>query len=565
MRRDISPSIAPSEWRWVIIFSGLLVAITLLPYAWAFASNSPSDYWVFMGILVNPKDEASYLAKINEGAQGAWLFTLPYTAENQTGAAINEFYLLLGHIARLTGLSSLLMFHISRLVTGFVMYLSFYYLGSVIWPRLRPRRLFFSLLAVGSGLGWLYLVLFGRVAAPATISTSTDFVVPESIPFYSTFTNPHFPLAIALIALLAAYFVTAFRPGFEDQPGFANGGLTVAALTIALAIVQPQGLVPIAAGLCVYVVVLAIHERRIPWREINWVTLVILPASPFFVYYFALTLENPAIRIWNAQNNTPSPPIINYLFGFGLLLIVAIPGIIRAIRHFERDGDQFMVVWLIVNALALYAPTNIQRRFAIGLIIPVVYFAVRALEDYWFHRIKVPWRDAALVALYVFIVPSNILALSIPLFAVFQPSAGIKAQSLLYRPEAEAVQWLAANGSAGDVVLAPANVSVWMPAYSDLRVVSGHDYETLNYVEKQAAVDAWYKTGQNCQELLATNSVRYVVSQYSPPPTILDAASSSSADSTNTTITANNTNNACIQTLGEPVKSLDGVDIYAIP
>src|SRR5262249_49478268 len=265
MRRDIAPSIAPFEWRWAIIFSGLLLATTLLPYGWAFASNAPSDNWAFMGILVNPKDEASYLAKINEGAQGSWIFTLPYTGETQTGVAIHEFYLLLGHIARLTGLSSLLMFHISRLVTGFFMYLSFYYLGSVIWPRLRPRRLFFSLLAVGSGLGWLYLVLAGRSSGIAAFQDlPTDLSIPESIPLFATFVNPHFPLAIALVSLLAATFITVFRPGFTMEPTVTNGGLGVVLITGALSVVQPQALIPIMTALVAYVIVLAVRSRKIP-------------------------------------------------------------------------------------------------------------------------------------------------------------------------------------------------------------------------------------------------------------------------------------------------------------
>src|SRR5258708_198697 len=160
MQRNSVPNISPSEWRWVIVFSGLLVAITLLPYAWAFASDSPTDSWQFMGMLPNPQDGATYLSKINEGVNNSWLFYLSYTPEPHSGAAINEFYLFLGHIARLTGLSGLLIYHIARLVTGFIMYISIYYLGAVIWPRLRPRRLFFSLLPVGSGLGWLFLVVF---------------------------------------------------------------------------------------------------------------------------------------------------------------------------------------------------------------------------------------------------------------------------------------------------------------------------------------------------------------------------------------------------------------------
>ena len=47
--------VSKAEWRWVIIISGLLVALTLVPYAWALASNESDDDWQFMGMLSNPK------------------------------------------------------------------------------------------------------------------------------------------------------------------------------------------------------------------------------------------------------------------------------------------------------------------------------------------------------------------------------------------------------------------------------------------------------------------------------------------------------------------------------
>src|SRR5262249_50762606 len=157
------------------------------------------------------------------------------------------------------------------------MYIAIYHLGSVIWPRMRPRRLFFSLIAVGSGLGWLGLIFLARPGGIDPTSLPTDFSIPESIPFYATFVNPHFPLAIALIALLAATFVMVFRPGFKTEPTFSNGGASVALITIALCIVQPQGWVPIAAALCLYIAVLTWRTRRIPQLELSWVILVILP------------------------------------------------------------------------------------------------------------------------------------------------------------------------------------------------------------------------------------------------------------------------------------------------
>ena len=181
-----SADVSTTEWRWVIIISGLLVALTLVPYAWALARNQTNEDWQFMGMLSNPKDGATYLSKIEEGRRGAWLFDLRYTPEAHDGAGFHSFYLFLGHIAALTGLSNLLIFHLARVATSFVMYVSIYQLGATIWVRLRPRRLFFTLMAVGSGLGWL-LLLFD----PDKLAV--DISLPEAFPFLASYTNPHFP------------------------------------------------------------------------------------------------------------------------------------------------------------------------------------------------------------------------------------------------------------------------------------------------------------------------------------------------------------------------------------
>ncbi len=114
--------ITPEEWRWVFTIGGMLTALTLLPYAWALAANASATEWQFMGILANPQDGATYLAKIGLGSQGEWLFHLTHTPEPHAGAAVFLFYLLLGHFARLIGVSNLLMFHLARVVTTLFMF-----------------------------------------------------------------------------------------------------------------------------------------------------------------------------------------------------------------------------------------------------------------------------------------------------------------------------------------------------------------------------------------------------------------------------------------------------------
>lgn len=507
-----SADVSASEWRWVIIISGLLVALTLIPYAWALGSNDDDHGWQFMGMLSNPHDGATYLSKIEQGRRGDWLFHLRYTPEPHNGAGFNTIYLFLGHTARITGLSNLLVFHLARVATSLFMFISLYQLGATVWVRLRPRRLFFTLIAIGSGLGWL-LVLFDpdRLAA--------DMNIPEAFPFYAAYTNPHFPLSIAVLALLASAYLVVFRRGYEKKPGGSvpsmdNGGLGIMLLSMLLALIQPFALIPIGGALVLYVLVRAYLTRSLPVHELRWASMLWMPAIPFAVYYIAVFEFNDVMAAFNRQNQTPSPAPYLYLVGYGLLLVIAIPGLARAVRRFERDGDQLMLLWLVLNIIGLYAPFNLQRRLTMGLIIPLVYFGVRALEDYWFYKIARNWRVPAMIALIVFIVPSNILVLGIPLVGVVgDPDSGLEAGMLLESDYWHAFQWFDKNGDPDAVVLAAPNVSLWIPAYSDQVVVYGHDYETVPNETRKEQVMAWYR-GEDCTTLLSDQvpfEVRYIV------------------------------------------------------
>jgi hypothetical protein len=68
--------------------------LTLLPYLWANAAAGSGH--VFAGFLLNPLDGATYLAKMRQGWEGNWLFTLPFTADPGPGSFLFTYYLLLG-------------------------------------------------------------------------------------------------------------------------------------------------------------------------------------------------------------------------------------------------------------------------------------------------------------------------------------------------------------------------------------------------------------------------------------------------------------------------------------
>ncbi len=499
--------VSTAEWRWVIVISGFLVMLTLTPYAWALARNQTADEWQFMGMLSNPKDGATYLSKIEQGREGSWLFELRYTPEAQDGAGFNTFYLFLGHTARLTGLSTLVIFHLARVATSLFMFISLYQFGATVWVRLRPRRLFFALIAIGSGLGW-FLLLFNPDVLAA------DMSIPEAFPFYAAYTNPHFPMSIACLALIASVYMIVFRRGYDEQPTAENGGLGLMLLSMLLALIQPTTLIPIGGALALYVITRYYLTRKFPLHELRWAAMLWLPTIPFAVYDVAVVRFNDTVGEFFKQNKTPSPAPYLYLFGYGLLLIVAIPGLVRAIRRFERDGDQLMLLWFVFNVVGLYLPFNLQRRLAMGLIIPLVYFAVRALEDYWFYKVPEKWRAPSMIALIVFIIPTNVFVLGIPLFGVIAaPESGLKAGMLLEVDYLHTIEWFQQNGEKDAVVLASPNVSLWIPAYTEQVVVYGHSMETIHADERQDQVEAWYR-GQDCTTLLSDKvpfHVKYIL------------------------------------------------------
>ncbi len=505
MRSLRTTQISPAEWRWVLIVGGVLASLTILPYVWALASNASATQWQFMGVLANPQDGATYLAKIGQGIRGAWLLHFAHTPEPHSGAAIQVFYLLLGHLARLTGISSIIIFHVARVATTLFMFIALYQFGATVWSRLRPRRLFFGLVSVGSGLGWLVLVL-----DPAARNVP-DVTVPEAYPLYSAYANPHFPLAIGCLALLATIYVSVFRIDFKEAPTVANGGLGIVVLTLVMAFVLPQAMIPFGVTLLVYLVVRGLRDRALPVRETQWVLLFALPAALMAAYYYAVVSYNPVMdAVWNGQVLAESASPLLVILAYGLILFIAIPGLLRAIRHFEEDGDQLMLIWLLVNFSLVFLPFNQQRRMMTGLIIPVTFFAVRSLEDYWLPRITSRWRPALQVLLFALVLPSNVLALGVPLFGLINPEAGLDQRLLVEHGYWDAMRWLATTGKPDDVVLSAPNVGLWIPAWGEKRVVYGHPWETLDAETKKAQVEQWYQ-GQGCEELLEMYHVRYVI------------------------------------------------------
>ncbi|MBZ0301566.1 MAG: hypothetical protein K8J31_17605 [Anaerolineae bacterium] len=506
MRSGFTAHIAPTEWRWVIVVAVALILLAFAPYG-LLALRGPSEAgWQFMGILHNSRDGATYLSKMMLGTHGEWLVHFQHTPESHGGAFIQVLYPLLGQVAGLTGVPVLVVFHLMRALSAVLMYLALYQLAATIWMRIRTRRIFFVLVSLAAGLGWLYAILSGgRVDSP-------DLSIPEAFPLQSTFVNVHFPLTLACVALLVSIIIEIFRPGATEEPTLSNGGLTAVLLSLALALLYPQALVPLGGALVTYAGWRWLSKRHVNRRELFWLLVILLPAVPIAAYYGAVVMYNPAMAEWSRQNVTAAPPLPVLLIGFAFPLIIALPGIIRAFGRYEAHDDHFMLAWLIVMLVCIYLPTNIQRRFAVGMMLPLAYFATRALEAFWLPQFSNRrWRYRVMILFVPLIALTHLFVLFIPTLPIVAGRPQDTQGLYLERDYAAVFEWLRERTRLTDVVLASEPVSLWLPGWAGTRVVYGHPFETLQADVKKDAIRAWYASGQDCQTLIDDYSIRFIL------------------------------------------------------
>lgn len=489
------------EWRLVLALSVLIVVMASLPYALAYAV--PPGH-VFGGFLINPADGNSYFAKMRAGLRGEWLFTLPYTAEPGAGAFIFTYYLLLGHLARWTGASLDLVYHAARVIGGLVLLLAAYGFVARFFETGRARLAVWALYALGSGLGWL-AVAFGGFTA--------DLWVAEAIPFLTVFANAHFALATALLLLLILWTV----PGLSE-PDVSLARLSIIAVaTTALAQVLPMALLNVGLVLASVFVWRFFACRPTSWagwrREWAAGAMFGLAALPWVVHAAALTFVHPVLSQWNAQNQTPSPPLWDAAIAGGAMLLLAVPGVVIAARR-RTPLDMILLLWLGLGALALYAPFSLQRRLSIGLWMPLALLAGLGLRDAVWPRVKPRLRPLFVAGLAILLVTSNLLVYAATLGAI----AARQPDVFLTQAQATALDWLRTNAGRA-LVAAPPELGLLVPARSDARVIYGHPFETVEAEAREAEIAAFYDGQVAGDAYVRAQDVGYVLAVPGDPPT----------------------------------------------
>jgi hypothetical protein len=497
----------------VLVWAIVALFLANLPYLLGVLLSTPS--MVFGGAVYGVQDVNSYFAKMRQGAQGAWLFQIPYTVEAHAGTIIYIFYLLLGKVSRLTGLSLELVYHVARLVCGVFLLVTVYSFVAFYTPHRAVRRTAFLLIAFSSGLGWLMTVV-GATDWLGTISL--DLISPEAYTFLTLYSPPH--LALATSCLLWGVLCVAQGSASHDLWTVLLGmvALWVLSLIGAFYLVVPFSV------LGVHWLRQAVRQHRPDWRALGWIALSAIPAVGVLLYNLYYFVFDPVYSVWAAQNLVPALHPLHYMAGYHIVALLAVVGVWLTRRRWQ--GREVPIVWLVLVPILLLAPFSAARRLIIGAQVPLGLFAAEG----WIYGVALPFGRLPVVqrlcqhprytragmrrwitaVLILTTFPTNLLLVLGNCVEVAKQEAPI------YHSQAEldVLDWLGMHTRPSDAVLCAYETGNYVPARAGNRVLLGLGPETLYAERKKREVQRFFDadTAQAWRrELLARYGIAYVL------------------------------------------------------
>jgi len=474
-------SITPGEWRVVAVLAVVAAAATSIPPLYGlYLAYIRDSVWNGRQFL-SAGDFNVYLSYIEQVKQGRFLLVNLYTTERLT-PVLNIFWLGVGWLARLFQLSPLAAFHAARVLLIPPLAAVAYCFISYFFRESKLRVVTLIMFLFGSGVGIYFAPFFLVDAAGPRYQWPIDMWVAEGNAFMTMMYSPHFIASLLLILLALLFLLLSFESGRLSYA--AAAGLSA----LVLFEFHPFHAPTLYAVPAVWLSWRAVRGR---FRAGQWLAYVVFAALslPAVAYHYYLTHHDQAAAALLNSNLTLTPWPWHLFIGLGAISVLWVFGFRLERRRVGGDAARwdFLAVWVVVQALLIYAPLTFQRRMIEGIQFPLTLLAVPAIV--WLYRRS--WRGFKAGRLYRLSV-SLVLA-----SAVFLPSTySAVFRSLdvyIYDPsphffhtreQAAALEWLRTSTPADAVVFGSLESGNVIPGWSGRRVYAGHWQTTIDLVPK---------------------------------------------------------------------------------
>lgn len=473
-------TIKKEEWKTAAIIALAATLLSILPLITGYATEGPEEH--FMGVAVHVTDANNHLHLAQQAKEGALLFTNRFTAEDVPALLFNPYHLVIGWTAWLLGAKVVAVYNAYQIIFSFVFLLVLYHFIAEYVKDRKTRTVAMLLAAFSSGLGlWWALSkqLTGKWLPPI------DLWLTDMNTFLSL-DQGHFTLSMTLLLLIFLKAKKAFEQ--KDTKSAAVAG----ALGLLLSTIHLFDVVTMAAVLTVWFAVRRFNDGKWDWQEFKQLAVIGAITAPGVLYYAGVFLLNPAYAAWNSLNQTTTPPLYSILSGIGLIAILAVIAIWK--RGLEKKSPYlFMTIWTITTMVLIYLPFNVQRRFLLGVHIPLSILAASALTTDIAPLVKKQWRTALVATLIILAAATTIYVTMLHVTQLHEMTGDDYSNvKYLTTSEYDALIWLDANTDDNDVVLAPLALSNHIPAVSGNKVYVGHWAQTIDYEQKKAQADFFY-------------------------------------------------------------------------
>lgn len=511
-----------------------LVILTSLPYLYGWLRTPPGHVYTGVHALASG-DMAVYGSYIEQVRDGRWLFVDLFTSEWPQRSILNVLWLPVGLLGRITGLSTVLTFHLARvlLIIPLILFLARLVAAFLVpqektsgfffgFPIRAVRRTALLFLAFSSGLGPLVadaiMPLSNARWRPGYDFWPPDLWVPESNTFLTLFQSPHF---IASLWLLLYVILSTLR--FTEARTYRK---SIAAGIASLVLFQfhPFYVPTVAAVLAMWTIVESIAARRIRWDLVTHGAIVGVISAPSVLSHLWLLFKDPITIVRANQNLLFTTHWWLVALSYGFLVPLALIGIVRIARGRTIEA-RLLLVWLVATVILIYSPLTWQRRLIEGAHVVIVLIAIiglfpllswlRGLAPVWVRRYAWSVTTATIIAIPLLGVSTfmNIVR-DFVLYSIRFPRS-IPHHSFYYPTDAlEAMRWIRERAQLGEATFTVGIDGHFLPMYAARQTVLGHGVETTHFVEKYEtsyALTGGQLSPAEARAFLTREHVRYIL------------------------------------------------------
>jgi len=227
---------------------------------------------------------------------------------------------------------------------------------------------------------------------------------------------------------------------------------------------------------------------------------------PYMLYSIWIIRTDPLFAIWNKQNITASSSILDYVLTISPGIFLAGYWIFQA-KHNGNQVNRLLVTWTIVSITLSLLPFTLQRRFLLGVHLPITLLGALTVDNLMQSRIRIG--NILKIGWIGFVLPTNLILLTMCIFGIQTRNPSL----FLTQDEVSGFNWLKENAENSANVLTGPETSLYIPAYTGLGVVYGHPYETPEAEENKSAVLDCLMNGHmtTCDTIIQTQSINYIM------------------------------------------------------